>query len=147
MNMQTGFGDGGNGMVEQYIETMTNILLPVMEKSTLLAAEYSKACGRDIIVSEDMEYAMKYCAMYKVGESIGSTMPEIYEEELTEEEMEEGEEDVDPEECPEFVRYSGTNQTFLQVNEAFDRWNAWQPQNPTEQMLKNAINSNEHVGA
>ena len=145
--MQTGFGDGGDRMVEQYIETMTNILLPVMEKSTLLAAEYAKACGRDTIVSEDMEYAMKYCAMYKVGESIGSTMPEIYEEELTEEEMEEGEEDVDSEECPDFVRYSGTDQTFLQVNEAFDRWNAWQPQNPTEQMLKNAINSNEHVGA
>ena len=142
--MQTGFGDGGDRMVEQYIETMTNILLPVMEKSTLLAAEYSKACGRDVIVSEDMEYAMKYCAMYKVGESIGSTMPEIYEEELTEEE---GEEDVDPEDCPEFVRYSGTDPTFLQVNEAFDRWDTWQPQNPTEQMLKNAINSNEHVGA
>jgi len=142
MNMQTGFGDGGNGMVEQYIETMTNILLPVMEKSTLLAAEYAKACGRDIIVPEDMEYAMKYCAMYKVGESIGSTMPEIYEEELTEEE---GEEDVDPEDCPEFVRYSGTDPTFLQVNEAFDRWDTWQPQNPTEQMLKNAINSNEHL--
>ena len=142
--MQSGFGDGGDRMVEQYIETMTNILLPVMEKSTLLAAEYSKACGRDVIVSEDMEYAMKYCAMYKVGESIGSTMPEIYEEELTEEE---GEEDVDPEDCPEFVRYSGTDPTFLQVNEAFDRWDTWQPQNPTEQMLKNAINSNEHLGA
>jgi hypothetical protein len=140
--MQSGFGDGGDRMVEQYIETMTNILLPVMEKSTLLAAEYSKACGRDVIVSEDMEYAMKYCAMYKVGESIGSTMPEIYEEELTEEE---GEEDVDPEDCPEFVRYSGTDPTFLQVNEAFDRWDTWQPQNPTEQMLKNAINSNEHL--
>ena len=140
--MQSGFGDGGDRMVEQYIETMTNILLPVMEKSTLLAAEYSKACGRDVIVSEDMEYAMKYCAMYKVGESIGSTMPEIYEEELTEEE---GEEDVDPEDCPEFVRYSATDPTFLQVNEAFDRWDTWQPQNPTEQMLKNAINSNEHL--
>ena len=34
MNMQTGFGDGGDRMVEQYIETMTNILLPVMEKAT-----------------------------------------------------------------------------------------------------------------
>jgi hypothetical protein len=147
MNMQSGFGEGGDRMLEQYIETMTNILLPVMEKSTLLAAEYAKACGRDTIVSEDMEYAMKYCAMYKVGESIGSTMPEIYEEELTEEEMEEGEEDVDAEDCPDFVRYSGTNQTLLQVNEAFDRWDRWQPQNPTEQMLKNAINSNEYIGA
>ena len=147
MNMQTGFGDGGDRMVEQYIETMTNILLPVMEKATLLSAEYAKACGRDTIVPEDMEYAMKYCAMYKVGETIGSTMPEIYEEELTEEEMQEGEEDVDPEDCPEFIRYSGTDPILLQVNEAVDRWDTWQPQNPTEQMLKNAINSNEHVGA
>jgi hypothetical protein len=79
----------------------------------------------------------------KLERSIGSTMPEIYEEELSDEEME----DVEPEDCPEFVRYSGTDPTFLQVNEAFDRWNTWQPQNPTEQMLKNAINSNEHVGA
>ena len=67
MNMQTGFGDAGDRMAEQYIDTMTNLLLPVMEKITLLAAEYSKACGRDIILSEDMEYAMKYCAMNTVG--------------------------------------------------------------------------------
>ena len=145
MNMQTGFGDAGEGMLEQYIETMTNILLPVLEKATLLSAEYAKACGRDTIVSEDMEYAMKYCAMYKVGESIGSTMPEIYDEEISDEDEEE--EDVDPDDCPEFVRYSGSDPIFNQVNEAVDRWDSWVPQNPTEQMLKNAINSNEHIGA
>lgn len=123
---------------------MTNILLPVMEKATLLSAEYAKACGRDVIVSEDMEYAMKYCAMYKVGETIGSTMPEIYDEELSgdDEEIE----DVEPEDCPEFVRYSGTDPIFNQVNEAVDHWDMWVPQNPTEEMLKNAINSNEYIG-
>ena len=67
MNMQTGFGDAGDRMAEQYIDTMTNLLLPVLEQSTLLAAEYSKACGRDTLLPEDMEYAMKYCAMYTVG--------------------------------------------------------------------------------
>jgi histone H3/H4 len=62
MNMQTGFGGGGgDSMMEQYIETMTNLMLPVIEKSTLLAAEYSKACGRDTLLSEDMKYAMRYC--------------------------------------------------------------------------------------
>lgn len=144
--MQSGFGDMGNGMLEQYIQSMTNILLPVMEKATLLSAEYAKACGRDVIISEDMEYAMKYCAMYKVGETIGSTMPEIYEEELTDEETDEDEEDVEPENCPEFVRYSGNDPIFNQINEAVDRWDDWIPQNPTEQMLKNAINSNEYIG-
>lgn len=122
---------------------MTNILLPVMEKATLLSAEYAKACGRDVIVSEDMEYAMKYCAMYKVGETIGSTMPEIYEEELSgDEEIDE----VEPEDCPGFVRYSGDDPIFNRVNDAVDSWDTWVPQNPTEEMLKNAINSNEYIG-
>ena len=143
--MQTGFGDGGDGLMNQYIETMTNLLMPVMERSTILAAEYSKACGRDTLLPEDMEYAMKYCAMYTVGQDVGSLFPEIYEE--GEEEEEEEMPIVDPEDCPPFERYSGNDPTFLQMNEAFDRWDSWQPQNPTEQMLKNAINSNEHLGA
>ena len=146
MNMQTGFGDGGDGLMNQYIETMTNLLMPVMERSTILAAEYSKACGRDTLLPEDMEYAMKYCAMYTVGQVVGSLFPEIYEEGEEEEEEEEMP-IVDPEDCPPFERYSGNDPTFLQMNEAFDRWDSWQPQNPTEQMLKNAINSNEHLGA
>ena len=39
MNMQTGFGDAGDRMAEQYMETMTNILLPVLEQAVVLAAE------------------------------------------------------------------------------------------------------------
>jgi len=145
MNMQSGFGDAGNMMTEQYIETMTNILLPVIERSTLLAAEYSKACGRDTLLPEDMEYAMKYCAMYTVGNTIGPAFPEIYED--SEDSEDEDMEVVDEDECPSFVRYSGSDPILLQVNDAHDRWNDWIPQNPTEQILKNAINSNEHMGA
>ena len=144
MNMQTGFGDGGDMMMEQYIETMTNLLLPVLERGTLLAAEYSKACGRNTLLPEDMEYAMKYCVMYTVGNTVGPSFPEVYEdaEDSDDEEMEV----VDEEECPPFTRYDGTDPILLQVNEAYDHWNAWEPQNPTEQMLKNAINSNGHLG-
>jgi len=129
--------------MEQYIETMTNILTPVMERATILAAEYSKACGRDTLLPEDMEYAMKYCAMYTVGQTTGTMFPDIYQEEESDEEMEV----VSDDECPTFERYSGNDQTFLQMNEAYDRWDAWVPQNPTEHMLKNAINSNEHLRA
>ena len=146
MNMQTGFGDGGDGLVNQYIETMTNLLIPVMERSTVLAAEYSRACGRDTLLPEDMEYAMKYCAMYTVGQDVGSLFPDIYDEDEDEEEDEEMS-IIAPEECPPFERYTGSDPTFLRMNEAYDRWDEWQPQNPTEQMLKNAIDSNEHVGA
>jgi len=153
--MQTGFGDGGDGMIKQYIQTMTNILLPVMEQSMILAAEYSKACGRDTLLPEDMEYAMKYSAMYTVGQTVGSMFPEIYQEEEEEsdeeydeesdEESDEEMEVVSPEDCPPFERYSGNDTKFLQMNEAYDRWESWTPQNPTEHMLKNAINSNEHL--
>ena len=144
MNMQTGFGDAGDRMAEQYIDTMTNLLLPVLEQSTLLAAEYSKACGRDTLLPEDMEYAIKYCVMYKVGQDIGSLFPEIYNEESSDEE---DIEEVEPGECPPFVRYSGEDPTFRQMNEARDRWDTWIPQSPVEEMLKNAINSNEYIGA
>jgi len=75
--MQSGFGDAGDRMAEQYMETMTNILLPVLEQAVVLAAEYSKACGRDTLLPEDMEYTMKYCAMHTVGQTPCSMFPEI----------------------------------------------------------------------
>ena len=146
MNMQSGFGVDGNKMMEQYIETMTNILLPVIENATLLAAEYSKACGRDTLLPEDVEYATKYCVMYTVGNMIGPSFPEIYDEidsDYSDDELE----DVAPEDCPPFERYSGTDGKFIQVNDAYDRWDDWIPQNPSEIMLKNAVNSNEQMGA
>lgn len=141
--MKTGFGDIGNAMENSYAESMIGIMLPVMEKSMILAAEYSKACGRDTVLPEDMEYAMKYCAMYTVGQTIGSILPEIYNEE--ESDGEEDIEEVEPEDCPSFERYSGDDPTFIQVNDAYDRWDSWVPQSPAEEMLKNAINSNEHL--
>ena len=116
--------------------------MPVMEKSMLLAAEYSKACGRDTVLSEDMEYAMKYCAMYTVGQDIGSLFPEIYDEEESDDE---DIEEVAEEDCPPFERYSGQEERFILMNQAHDRWESWIPQNPTEAMLKNAINSNGHL--
>tara|TARA_B110000261_G_scaffold164374_1_gene213623 strand:+ start:4801 stop:5268 length:468 start_codon:yes stop_codon:yes gene_type:complete len=149
MNIQTGFGDAGDNMMKQYIDTMINIVQPVIEKSTLLAAEYCKACGRDVILSEDMEYAMKYCAINTVGKTIGSIMPEIYDEGGSDEDSgtsTDEDSDVPIEDCPPFERYSGNDPTFLQINNAYDQWDEWVPQNPTEELLKNAINSNEHIG-
>lgn len=145
MNIQTGFGDTGDGMVQQYIETMASIITPVMERSMILAAEYSKACGRDVILPEDMEYAMKYSAMYTVGETVGSLLPEIYDDD--DDEDEEYVEEVDEDDCPPFVRYSGDDHNMNLINEAYDRWDDWVPQSPAEEMIKNAINSNGCMGA
>ena len=143
MNMQSGFGGDGTAMAEQYVTSMIDILMPVMERSMILAAEYSKACGRDMILPEDMEYAIKYCAMNTVGQDIGSLFPEVYDEEESDEE--DDIEEVPEEDCPKFERYSGDDERFVLMNECYDRWESWTPHSPVEEMLKNAINSNEHL--
>ena len=134
--------DATENLIEQVQDSAINIIQPIFERSMVLAAEYAKACGRDMVVGEDLEYAMKYCAMNEVGKKIGTYFPEIYEESTSDED----EEDVifDDEEIA-FTRYSGREYKFVKMNMAYDNWDTWVPKNPTEQMLKNAIDSNEHI--
>jgi len=141
--MKTGFGDTDGSREEAHLKSMMDIMVPVIERGVVLAAEYSKACGRDVILSEDVEYAMRYCAMRTVGQNIGSLYPETYNSDDSDEEFD----TVDPMDCPMFVRYAGDDPKFLAVNEAYDTWHSWVPQSPMEQMLKNAINNNEYMGA
>jgi histone H3/H4 len=123
------------------------IITPVLEQSVLLAADYAKACGRDAILSKDFEYAIKYCAMNTIGQKIGSHFPEIYEEDSEESDSEDTEntlEVVDENEL-EFTPYSGEDKKFTDVNESYERWGDWEPKTPVEEMIKNAIDNNEHV--
>ena len=136
--------DATENLIEQVQESAINIIQPIFERSMVLAAEYAKACGRDMVVGEDLEYAMKYCAMNEVGKKTGTYFPEIYEESSDDE----NEDDIDfeDEEIP-FTRYTGREYKFVKMNMAYDNWNTWEPKNPSELLLKNAINSNEHIGA
>ena len=124
------------------------IITPVLEQSVLLAADYAKACGRDAILSKDFEYAIKYCAMNTIGQKIGSHFPEIYEEDSEEESDSEDPENtlevVDENEL-EFTPNSGEDKKFTDVNESYERWGDWEPKTPVEEMIKNAIDNNEHV--
>jgi len=134
--------DATENLIEQVQDSAINIIQPIFERSMVLAAEYAKACGRDMVVGEDLEYAMKYCAMNEVGKKMGTYFPEIYEES-----SDEDEDDIDfeDEEIP-FTRYTGREYKFVKMNMAYDNWNTWEPKNPSELLLKNAINSNEHIG-
>ena len=144
MLMQTGFNGSTDDMANEYINTMVDILLPILEQSMIMAGQYAKGCDRDVVLPEDVEYATKYCAMRRVCQVIGSTMPEIYDESDSDASSIE---EVAQEDCPDFVRYSGDDPLLNEVNQAYDMWDTWNPQNPTEEMLKNAINNNEHLGA
>ena len=145
MLMRTGFNGSTEDVAERYISTMVDIFLPVLEQSMVIAGHYSKGCERDVLLPEDVEYATKYCTMRKVGQTLGSSMPEIYEGDSDDSGSEI--EEVPVEECPEFVRYSGDDPFLNEVNLAYDMWDTWVPQSPAEEMLKNAVDSNEHLGA
>ena len=139
--MKTGFGLDDN-MYDSHLKALIDIVTPVIERAIVLSCEYAKACGRDTVISKDFEYAAKYCAMCTVGQQIGSYFPEIYDDD------DDGDDDVEiiDDDTIEFVRYSGDDQAFKAINDAYDRWESWQPQSPIEELLKNAINSNEHCG-
>ena len=77
--------DATENLIEQVQDSAINIIQPVLERTMVLAAEYATACGRDMVLGEDMEYAMKYCAMNEVGKKMGTHFPEIYEESSDEE--------------------------------------------------------------
>ena len=132
--------DATTNLIEQVQDSAINIIQPVLERTMVLAAEYAKACGRDMVLGEDLEYAMKYCAMNEVGKKMGTHFPEIYEESSDEDDIE-----IEYEEIP-FTRYTGREYKFVKMNMAYDNWGAWEPKNPSELMLKNAIDSNEHIG-
>jgi len=134
-------------MQEQIQDSALNVIQPILEKAMVLAAGYAKACGRDTLLGEDMEYAIKYCAMHEVGKKLGSHFPEIYEEDSDDSDNLEDELEIidEDEEDIEFTRYSGREYKYVKMNMAYDSWKEWVPKNPTEQMLKNAIDSNEHL--
>lgn len=122
------------------VQSAIDIITPVMEEAMVLSGEYAKACGRKTILAKDLEYCMKYCAMNSVGKKIGTYFPEIYETESEESDVE----IVDDEE-DQFQPYSGDNIQMKEINQAYEAWEAWKPTNPSEEMIKNAIDSNEHI--
>ena len=126
------------------LESALDIFRPVMESATVLAAHYAKACGRDVVLQEDMRFGMMYAARYVTGRQIGSLFPEIYNESQSDSSTE-GDSDSDSWETVSdsemvWTRYEGSedDQAF-KMNECADSWDAWEPQNPSERALKNAI--------
>lgn len=125
-----------------FYSTAVDIVTPVLENALVLSGHYARACGRQTILAKDMEYCMKYCAMHTVGDKIGSYFPDVYDSEESEgEEVEE----VDEEDEEPFRPYDGSNVAMRSITEAYEAWDTWVPANPSERMLKNAIDSNEHL--
>ena len=130
------------------LESALDIFRPVMESATVLAAHYAKACGRDVVLQEDMRLGMMYAARYVTGRQVGSLFPEIYSESRSDSSTEGSGSDSESSGSWETVsdsemvwtRYEGTDDDqALKMNECAETWDAWEPQNPSERALKNAI--------
>jgi len=133
--------------MQREADALVNILQPVLEVSVLLAAEYANACGRSTVFMQDFQRAVKYSAMNMVGKQVGSILTQFEGEEVDEEEEDDQEiEFVDEEELDEeYTDYTGDNETFNALRVVNDEWGSWVPQNPAEEFLKNAIDSNEDL--
>ena len=97
-------------MEEQIIKTATDIIQPVFESAIILAGEYMKACKRNILTGEDVQYALKYCSRNFVGKQIGTLFPE----ESSDSEDSDSDSEVDEEDDP-FIRYSGDDKLMNDI--------------------------------
>ena len=130
---------------EQIIEAAMNAIQPVLENAVVVAAEYCKATGRDIVTALDMEYGMKWSAMKVTGRVFGSILPEGSDDDSDDEGWETDDDMVVQESemgfDDEFREYDGDDERYLEVNRAVREWADWEPETELEMMLKNAVNS------
>lgn len=125
-------------MVEAFLKSAIDIVTPVLESSMILAAHYTKACGRGTVTAQDVKYSMRFCARELVGKHIGTLFPELQGSDSEDEgsDVEEVDEDEEP-----FTRYEGSDPQLVAVNHAYDTWAEWDPTSPIEKLLKNAVDS------
>jgi hypothetical protein len=125
-------------MDDLIIQAGVDLIIPVMESAIVLGGEYAKQSGRDMLTGTDLEYAMKFCARNVTGKHTGTLFPELVAEEDSD-----SDETSSEDEEPPFTRYTGEDDTLRKVNECYDTWPDWVPINPTEEMLKKAIDSRQ----
>jgi histone H3/H4 len=124
--------------MEDFLKKAIDIVTPVLESSMILAAHYTKACGRNTVTAQDVKYSMRFCARELVGKHIGTLFPELQDSDEDSEcsDVEEVDEDEEP-----FTRYEGLDPQLVAVNQAYDTWSEWVPTSPIEKLLKNAVDS------
>lgn len=123
--------------MEAFLKSAIDIVTPVLESSMILAAHYTKACGRNTVTAQDVKYSMRFCARELVGKHIGTLFPELQDSDESDcSDVEEVDEDEEP-----FTRYEGVDPQLVAVNQAYDTWEEWNPVSPIEKLLKNAVDS------
>jgi hypothetical protein len=146
--MQTGFATLQSDNSEM-IRKIKGIMMHFMERAIIIGSEYAVAAGRDIVTSIDILYALQYQArtyMDHVANTANiESLFDKYSEEESESESdsdldEESDSDSDEDSDETFTRCENpTNDLIRDVNLYHDTWDSWTPDNPFQQLLKNAV--------
>lgn len=160
--MRTGFATIKSDNSE-LIKKIKGIMLHFMERAIIIGSEYAIAAGRDIVTSTDILYALQYQARTYLDHIENTANIESifdkYAEEVSDPEEDSEDSDEDPEEDSdedpeedsdedpdedldeeEFTRCENPpNDLIKDMNLYHDTWDSWTPDNPFQQLLKNAV--------
>ena len=156
--IQTGFCMNVDPKLDEYTTLKINIILKkYMEYAVKDAAEYCHAAGRNTLTSTDIEYALKYQAhVFIINDTLlDECQKEFYDtvssssthtlwadvEETTDEDDQTTDEDDDE----EFTRCDcSDNEKINKMNDYFDQWELWKPDDSIYQSIKKSIDRTFH---
>ena len=144
---------------DNYIKMITTLLKMFEEDSLITAGKYCIGCKRTTVTAQDLKKALMYQAQnfftqdgsfeLRFQEYMNSREEEDGEEEEGEEdgEEEEGEEDGEEEDesdgegsiCEEEVKKF--EHIVVTINNIYETWSEWNPTDPVQCLIKNAIDN------
>lgn len=150
-HMQTGLlvPPSSSVLTPEFEERIQSILMTLIEKSFIKAAEYCEAGHRNTVTGMDIIYALQWCAHEffnddKLEESFDRHLEQIRainSDDESEEEESDVESDEEGESDDEFERVEDPNNELVtKMNKYHDEWDTWVPESELQQSIKNAIN-------
>lgn len=131
----------------ELIKNLHSVMLALAARCMESAAKYAQTAGRECVTSTDMEYAMKYEAhVFFFRETLHDDVGQC--RTMLEENVHVSDDDADDDDdegddtstsADEFKR--GQSGFCQRVNVIVDAWDAWQPSDQLQNLLKDAIDS------
>ena len=127
----------GDIVGESAVDTAASLLVPCLEAAAIIAVEYSRACGRDVVLSRDFQYGLKFAARHVLGKQLES----LFSDDESDDD-EEADDAISVDEDEEvWTRYDGDDSRLRIVNEAAESWDGWVPETDVERAIKQSIDS------
>lgn len=162
--MRTGTSELENPLLERlltddFMTKVYSVALAIIQSSMETAVQYAKAAGRDVVLTEDCVYGLKYrCRTFATAPDLEDRIRKMYDTMSSEigDESEESDlesepdsdqydasedsvEMVDESTLPPFERAPETDELAVNVHAMVDTWDDWEPTDPVEYMFKRAV--------